>query len=152
MGLECKQTMSWLLRLLAVGGLWKRLSGTYQQTRTGIREAKSFAHGVMEKHVQSTFEQAELGDREAIFEMGERFYEGRGVPQDYAIAVGWFRQAADLGHHKAQTNLGMMLWIGRGCERNREDAMRWIRSAAKHQYEPAQELLLKLRKQHGSLR
>jgi hypothetical protein len=33
----------------------------------------------MEKHVISTLEQAEMGDRESIFEMGERFYEGRGV-------------------------------------------------------------------------
>ena len=67
--------MSWLLRLLALGGLWKKLSGTYQQTTTSIRQAKGFASGVMEKHVHSTLEQAELGDREAIFEMAERFYE-----------------------------------------------------------------------------
>ena len=132
--------MSWLLRLLAMGGLWKKLSGTYQQTTTGIRQAKTFASGVMEKHVQSTLEQAE---------MAERFYEGRGVPQDYTIAVGWFQKAAELGHPKAQTNLGMMLWIGRGCERNRDTALHWIKTAAKKQYEPAQELLLDIRKKHG---
>jgi TPR repeat protein len=141
--------MSWLLRLLAMGGLWKKLSGTYQQTTTGIRQAKSFASGVMEKHVQSTLEQAEMGDREAIFEMGERFYEGRGVPMDYEIAAGWFHKAAELGHTKAQTNLGMMLWIGRGCSRDREMALHWIKTAAKKQYESAQELLLEIRKKHG---
>lgn len=141
--------MNWLLRLLAMGGLWKKLSGTYQQTTTGIRQARTFASGVMEKHVQSTLEQAELGDREAIFEMAERFYEGRGVPQDYTIAVGWFQQAAELGHPKAQTNLGMMLWIGRGCEKDRETALYWVKTAARKQYEPAQELLLEIRKKHG---
>ena len=34
---------------------------------------------------------AELGDREAAFELGERCYEGRGVPQDYSMAAAWFR-------------------------------------------------------------
>ena len=142
--------MNWLLRLIATGGLWKRLTGTYQQTKSGIRQAKSFAHGVMEKHVINTLEQAEMGDSESIFEMGERFYEGRGVPKDYALAMGWFRQAADLGHHKAQTNLGMMLWIGRGCDRDRNSAIHWIKEAARKNYEPAQELLLEIRRKNGA--
>ncbi|MDG1890266.1 MAG: tetratricopeptide repeat protein [Verrucomicrobiota bacterium] len=141
--------MSWLLRLLAAGGLWRRLAGTFEQTKTGIREAKSFAHGMMEKHVHGTLEQAELGNREAIFEMGERFYEGRGVPRDHCIAAGWFRRAADLGHVKAQTNLGMMMWIGRGCARDRAAGIQWIQAAAKQQYEPAEALYLELRKKHG---
>ena len=35
----------------------------------------------MEKHVQEALEKAELGDREAAFELGERYYEGRGCPK-----------------------------------------------------------------------
>ena len=67
--------MSWLLRLLAIGGLWRKLSGTYHQARSHVRQAGQFAHGVMEKHVQEALEKAELGDREAAFELGERYYD-----------------------------------------------------------------------------
>ena len=51
--------MSWLLRLLAIGGLWRKLSGTYHQARSHVRQAGQFAHGVMEKHVQEALEKAE---------------------------------------------------------------------------------------------
>ena len=33
---------------------------------------------------------------------------GRGVPQDDAEAVQWFRQAAEQGYAEAQYNLGIM--------------------------------------------
>ena len=143
--------MSWLLRLLAIGGLWRKLLGTYHQARSHVRQAGQFAHGVMEKHVQEALEKAELGDREAAFELGERYYEGRGVPQDYSMATAWFRQAAELKHLKAQTNLALMLWIGRGCEKDQKLALEWIRKAAKNGYEPAMGLLETMRKKKGDI-
>ena len=36
------------------------------------------------------------------------YEEGRGVEQDYATAVEWFRKAADQGDANAQYNLGVM--------------------------------------------
>ena len=129
--------MSWLLRLMAIGGLWRKCAGAYHQARSHVRQAGSFAQGVVARHVQETLERAEMGDREALFEMGERYYEGRGVPQDYLLAVTWFRQAAELNHLKAQTNLALMLWIGRGCQADQSAALRWIAKAAGKGYEPA---------------
>ena len=143
--------MSWLLRLLAIGGLWRKLSGTFHQARSHVRQAGQFAHGVMEKHVQQALEKAELGDREAAFELGERYYEGRGVPRDYSMAAAWSRQAAELKHLKAQTNLALMLWIGRGCEKDQKLALEWIRKAAKDGYEPAMGLLETMRKKQGGI-
>ncbi len=40
---------------------------------------------------------AEEGDVDAQFELGEAYFLGRGVPQDAAAAVAWFRQAAEQG-------------------------------------------------------
>ena len=34
------------------------------------------------------------------------YEDGKGVPQDYAEAVNWFRKAADQGYPRAQSLLG----------------------------------------------
>jgi TPR repeat protein len=53
------------------------------------------------------------------------FSQGRGVPQDYAEAVRWYRKAADQGYAKAQYNLGNMYWYGRGVPQDSAQAERW---------------------------
>jgi TPR repeat protein len=40
--------------------------------------------------------------------------EGRGVPQDDAEAVRWYRKAAEQGDAEAQGKLGVMYANGRG--------------------------------------
>ena len=40
---------------------------------------------------------AEQGDAYAQFSLGAMYDEGQGVPQNYAVAVEWFRKAADQG-------------------------------------------------------
>ena len=42
------------------------------------------------------------------------YYQGQGVPQDYAEAVSWYRLAAEQGNATAQSNLGAMYDNGRG--------------------------------------
>ena len=45
---------------------------------------------------------AEAGDLAAQYNLGIMYAEGRGVPQDDAEAVAWFRRAAEQGHIDAQ--------------------------------------------------
>jgi len=45
------------------------------------------------------------------------YYNGEGVPQDYAVAMKWYRLAAEQGHAKAQYNLGVMYYNGEGVFR-----------------------------------
>jgi TPR repeat protein len=42
---------------------------------------------------------------------------GRGVPQDYAEAVKWYRKGADQEDRYAQLMLGFAYQLGRGCRR-----------------------------------
>ncbi len=42
---------------------------------------------------------------QAQFQLGERYYEGRAVEQDYCIAESWYRKSAENGHFKAQTKM-----------------------------------------------
>ncbi len=59
---------------------------------------------------------AEEGDVYAQFDMGKRYYEGLGVPVDYAEAEKWFLIAAENGHEKAQAMLELMREKGQVAE------------------------------------
>lgn len=77
-------------------------------------------------------QRALAGDATAQLELGRAYEDGKGVPQDEAKAVEWFRKAAEQGNAAAQNSLGVMYAHGRGVERNREEAVRWYRKAAKN--------------------
>jgi TPR repeat protein len=70
----------------------------------------------------------QLGDKE--FSMGLLYYEGRGVPQDYAEAAKLMRQAADQGHAEAQATLGALYQSGRGVLQDYGQAAAWFRKSA----------------------
>ncbi len=64
-----------------------------------------------------------------LFERGSQYYQGRGVPQDYAEAARWFRKAAEQGEVGAQTQLGFMYEKGQGVPQDYAEAARWYRKA-----------------------
>lgn len=69
------------------------------------------------------------------------YYQGKGVPQDYSEAVGWYSKAADQGEAKAQSYLGYLYSQGKGVPRDYAEAARWFRKAAKQGNEYAQQAL-----------
>ena len=72
---------------------------------------------------------AEQGDAEA-HTLGGMYQFGRGVAEDDAEAVRWFRRAADQGHAFAQFNLATMSATGEGVPQDEAEAGRWFRLAA----------------------
>ena len=76
-------------------------------------------------------QRAESGDAQAQFELGRALEDGKGVPQDDAKAVEWFRKSAEQGNAQAENSLGVMFALGRGVPRDREEAVRWYKKAAK---------------------
>ena len=84
---------------------------------------------------------AEAGDAAAQTELGERYEDGRGVVQDYAVAVSWFRRAAEQGYAPGQAALGSMYGRGRGVVQDDAEAARWFRRAAEQGNTPAQSSL-----------
>lgn len=73
---------------------------------------------------------AEVGDAQAEYNLGLMYDTGRGVPQDYAEAVRWYRLAAEQGHIEAQHQLGRMYHQGRGVPQDFPEAVAWYRQAA----------------------
>jgi TPR repeat protein len=73
---------------------------------------------------------AEQGDVKAQLSLGSSYYFGKGVFQDFAEAMKWYRKAADQGEAKAQYNLGDMYANGTGVVRDYTEAVKWYRKAA----------------------
>ena len=73
---------------------------------------------------------AESGNAEAQNNVGFMYEEGLGVPQNYLLAMNWYRQAADGGLSEAQHNMGMLYHHGYGVAENLGEAFRWFKMAA----------------------
>ena len=73
---------------------------------------------------------AEHGEPIAEAEMGYLYENGKGVPLDYAKALGWYMKSADQGSADGEAALGSMYYYGRGVPANDAVAWRWYSKAA----------------------
>lgn len=73
---------------------------------------------------------AKSGASVAQYGLGLLNFYGRGVPQDYAEAMRWSREAADQGNANAQAIVGLLYANGRGVPKDYAEAMLWYRKAA----------------------
>ncbi len=81
--------------------------------------------------LEELVKQAESGDEEAQFKLGEMYLFGESiVPKDYLKAAKWLRQAAEQGHAEARFNLGYMYYDGEGVAQDYAEAAKWFRLAA----------------------
>ena len=63
-------------------------------------------------------------------EMGDRYFYGRGVEQDYAKAMEWYRKAADRGLADAEYSVGVLYENGWGVTKDIDRAKGWYQKAA----------------------
>jgi len=73
---------------------------------------------------------AEAGDREAMFNLGNRYMKGNGVEKDLAEGVRWLRKAVEAGNTRAMVNLGLLYSDGEGVAKDPAEALRWYKKAA----------------------
>ena len=81
---------------------------------------------------------AEQGDATAQFNLGNMYASGRGVLEDDAEAVRWYRLAAEQGLVDAQFMLGNIYGAGSGVPQDDPEAARWFRLAAEQGHAAAQ--------------
>jgi hypothetical protein len=96
---------------------------TQQETAKSIPLSSAEMHRLQGK--------AEAGDAGAQRALGHAYRDGKGLPQNQALAAKWFRRAADQGDADAEDSLGIMYGLGEGVERDKEEAVRWYQKAAK---------------------
>ena len=68
----------------------------------------------------------------ALIVLGLMYVIGRGVLQDDAEAVRWYRQAAAQGYADAQANLGVMYYKGYGVRQDRALVQEWFDEACQN--------------------
>lgn len=74
--------------------------------------------------------QAEAGDAEAMYYVGQIYEKGLGTQPDFKNAADWYRKAADKGFSAAAANLGSFYEQGLGVDKNEVEALNWYRKAA----------------------
>ncbi|MCH8476234.1 MAG: sel1 repeat family protein [Opitutales bacterium] len=77
-------------------------------------------------------------DADAQFDLGDMYFEGYGVAQNFEKAAEWFRNAAQQGHAKAQAGLGYLYHEGKGVSQDYSEAIKWLRKAAEQGHVEAQ--------------
>ena len=80
---------------------------------------------------------AENGDVKAQIRLGNIYYNGNGVKQNYSEAMRWYRKLAEKGNVIAQYNLGAMYYNGYGIKRDKSEAKKWLSKSAEKGYNPA---------------
>lgn len=73
---------------------------------------------------------SDLGNPDAMNQVGNCYSHGLGVEQDYAKAMEWFIKAAELGQPNAHNQIGWMYREGLGVEQDYAKAMEWFEKAA----------------------
>ncbi|HEX7709466.1 MAG TPA: tetratricopeptide repeat protein, partial [Sphingomonadaceae bacterium] len=89
---------------------------------------------------------AEANDPDALFNLGQAYRLGRGVPQDTAKARDYYARAAKLGHLRAADTYGIMLFQAG----ERKAAMPYIENAARRG-NPSAEYLMGIALFNGDL-
>ncbi|MDD5176373.1 MAG: TonB C-terminal domain-containing protein [Sterolibacterium sp.] len=69
--------------------------------------------------------------------LGTMYVQGRGVRQDYKLAMDWFYKAQILGFPEAMANLAKMYAQGLGVPQNNAAALQYYREAAFAGFQPA---------------
>ena len=88
---------------------------------------------------------AENGDPKAEYEIGDRYWTGRGVPQDFSEAATWYRKSAEQGFADAQISLGFAYQSGQGIAQDKVQADTWYIIAASIEKSPAETIDLAIR-------
>ena len=81
---------------------------------------------------------AEQGDAAAQALLGNAYYKGEGVTQDYKESVTWCLKAAEQGDASAQALLGDAYYTGKGVTQDHKEGVTWYRKAAEQGVTAAQ--------------
>ena len=84
----------------------------------------------MSDAARKDFNLAQQGDPESQFNLGFRYEEGDGVPQDFAAAAYWYDKASEQNYTTATFNLGLLYYNGKGVKKNIKQAVSLFSRAA----------------------
>ena len=86
--------------------------------------------GSKDEDLPAVISKAEQGDPEAQKNLGIKYAEGEGIPQDMTQAVYWLTKAAEKGDAEVQVYLGIIYAKGVHVPQDYEKAIDWLTRAA----------------------
>ncbi|MFI3254286.1 MAG: tetratricopeptide repeat protein [Eubacteriales bacterium] len=107
---------------------------TMYSAGTIVTQNTTVAFGFLKKSAEGT-------NKYAQYELAEH-YMGQ---SDYDEAIEWLKKSARQEHAPAQYELGSCYYYGRGTIRAEEIGLEWIGKAALKNYQPAKNLLKKIK-------
>lgn len=88
------------------------------------------------------FEKAgDLGDKDALYQLGNAYLQGKGVSQNLHKSFYYYLKSANLNHEKAQYNVGLFHLQGKLGNQNIEEGVNWIKKSASNGYPEAKQIL-----------
>lgn len=81
-------------------------------------------------NIATLTQKAKAGDAKAQNDLGDAYYDGKGVTKNFTEAVKWYTKAAEQGNAEAQKNLGYCYNYGEGVAKNLTEAVKWYTKAA----------------------
>ncbi len=131
MNFRMKRSCLWSLLVLALG-----------LTPCADVHAQFGGFGQEESFDASALQQlAERGHADSQYELGLRYYEGKGLPKDETKAAEWFKKAAEQQNLSAMNAYGHVLEFGQGVTKDEKLAVEWYQKAAKYGSAQAQQNL-----------
>ena len=95
---------------------------------------KYYENGQYEKALSIWTKEVEMGNTEALYNIGLLYYFGKGVKKDLNIAFDYCKKAAYRGSGRAQNNLAYMHMKGLGTKKNYIYAYAWSSIAVENGY------------------
>ncbi len=96
------------------------------------------------KWIDEMISAANSGNANSQNQLGDAYFDGNGLEQDYTKAFEWYLRAAEQGHGKAQYNVAYAYANGEGILRNIEEAVKWYSLSAAQGVTLAQYVLAKM--------
>ena len=85
---------------------------------------------------------ADEGDKDAQFNLGMKYYEGKGVTKNYTTAFQYLKPLAEAGYVKAFFPVADMYHRGQGVAKDRAAAEKWYQKAADNGDAKAKSILI----------
>jgi TPR repeat protein len=118
--------------------VWYAKSAEQGHIKALLRAGKLHVKPHWEQAVALYRQAAQAGLAEAQFALGQAYAAGKGVDQNYLLAVRWLSEAAQQGLATAQFAIAEMHIEGHGVARDPKQALVWLRKAARQNHLGAQ--------------
>lgn len=137
---DIKQACEWFQKAHENGNefaakyIVKAQSGHHEDKRKRREIDKIVSSFGAEIGIDKILKEANSGDAEAQFDLGQAYKKGQGVPKNNEEALKWYKKAAKQGHFKAQFALGIIY----DKLQKYEKSVFWYQKAAEQGYVLAQ--------------